>query len=74
MTPKEIATRPSTFSIPIWELNKAKFDRTNIKKTENPHLLAASVKFQIHSDYPNHMICTDESVLDNTQSGATVII
>ena len=60
VTTKEIATRPSTSPILIWELNKAKFDlnHTDIKKKENPHLLAASVKSYIHSDYPHHMIYT----------------
>ena len=43
-------------------------------QNENPHLLAASVKSSIHSDYRTHMkIYTDGPVLDNTQSGAAFI-
>ena len=54
-----------------------KFDinHTDVKKNKNTHLLAASVKSHIHSDYPTHMkIYTDGSVLYKTQSGATFII
>ena len=72
-----ISKRPLTSSVPSWEQEKAVFDinYTDIKKSDNPNILAIDAKSHIQNNYPNHLkIYTDGSLLDNNKGGAAFII
>ena len=74
---KDIAKRSLVSPIPPWELIRANFDLNNdeLKKSDNPHLLAASFRSRVHSQYPNHLkVYTDGSLTDNNMAGAGFVI
>ena len=75
--PKEVAKFLTSPPIPEWELARANFDidHTDLKKTENPNILAQLVRSHIDTNYSRHCkVFTDGSVLDNGQAGAGFVI